>query len=298
MSDEKIYRLLNLVILIMGRLPRCVAEYLADSLATIWYFVDKRHRRITLDNLTHAYGHEKTPAQLRRMVRKVFKNLIRMIFEIAWSYSLDMETLLTHFQFKGIENVEAIQKKGRGIIGITGHMGNFEMLILAISRIELDEVHGVYRRLDFAPLERLMLEGRQRFGVKMVPMRGLSKVLEPLLKGGGAMGTLIDQNVDWYKGVFVDFFGRPACTNKGLAALALKTDAVILPLYTVRHNRKFIIEYLPEIPLVRTGDKIKDIETNTQNFTAAIEGMVRRAPEQYFWVHNRWKTKNYCPIPK
>ncbi|MBU2481588.1 MAG: lysophospholipid acyltransferase family protein, partial [Proteobacteria bacterium] len=92
----------------------------------------------------------------------------------------------------------------------------------------------------------------------------------------------------------VDFFGRPACTNNGLAKLVLKTKPVVLPGFMRSEKEKFILEILPEIPLQETGDPIKDIENNTQAYVSAIESMVRRHPEQYFWVHNRWKTKPYC----
>ena len=125
-----------------------------------------------------------------------------------------------------------------------------------------------------------------------------SEKIDAVLREGGEMGTLLDQNVDWYKGVFVDFFGRPACTNSGFAKLALRSRAPVVPMYTVRKGKRFLIEFLPEVPLIETGDKIKDIEINTQNYVSAVESMVRRYPDQYFWVHNRWKTKPYCPYPR
>jgi KDO2-lipid IV(A) lauroyltransferase len=193
--------------------------------------------------------------------------------------------------------VKAAHAKGKGVLVITCHMGNFEMLIPAIEGTGL-KGYAIYRKLDFEPLEHLIRRLRQRFGVTMVPMRGAARKIDAILRAGGVVGTLLDQNVDWYQGVFVDFFGRPACTNSGLAALAIKTKAPVLPMYTMRKNREFLIEFLPEIPLEDTGDRIKDLENNTQNYTAAIEAMVRRYPDQYFWVHNRWKTKSYCMLPQ
>jgi len=112
------------------------------------------------------------------------------------------------------------------------------------------------------------------------------------------VGILLDQNVDWYDGVFVDYFGRPACTNKGLALLALKTGAPVIPVFLIRDGKRFIFHCEPEVPLVRTGDKIKDIEVNTERFTKIIESFVSRYPEQWFWLHQRWKTRPYHPWPK
>ena len=125
-----------------------------------------------------------------------------------------------------------------------------------------------------------------------------ARKIDAVLRDKDAVGTLLDQNADWYNGVFVDFFGRPACTNKGMAVLALRTKAVVVPMYIVKVKDHFILEFLPEIPLQSTGDTIKDIEQNTQNYTRAIESMVRKDPDQYFWVHNRWKTRPYSKIPR
>jgi len=125
----------------------------------------------------------------------------------------------------------------------------------------------------------------------------MRKILQNL-KQGGLIGILMDQNVDWYEGVFVDFFGRRACTNKGLALLALKTRAPVIPIFLVREKTGFRVEIGEEIPLVKTGDKIKDIEANTQQYNNAIEAFVRRYPDQWFWVHQRWKTRPYWPWPR
>jgi len=108
------------------------------------------------------------------------------------------------------------------------------------------------------------------------------------------VATLLDQNVGWYKGVFVDYFGHPACTNNGLAKLAINSGASVVPMFIRRENGRYIHEFLPEVPVVVTNDPIKDIENNTQAFVSALESMVRQCPEQYFWVHNRWKNKPYC----
>ena len=113
------------------------------------------------------------------------------------------------------------------------------------------------------------------------------------------VGVLLDQNVDWYKGVFAEFFGRPACTNKGLALLAMSTGAPVLPYYSFRApDGSFDVYVDPEIPLVKTGDKIQDVWDNTQNYTKALERIIRRRPEQWFWLHQRWKTKPYHRWPR
>ena len=108
----------------------------------------------------------------------------------------------------------------------------------------------------------------------------------------------MDQNVDWYDGVFVDFFGRRACTNKGMAVLALLSGAPVLPVFLLREKGGYRAVFGPPMPLRRTGDRIRDIEDNTAAYNRAIESFVRRYPEQWFWAHRRWKTRPYRPWPR
>ena len=118
------------------------------------------------------------------------------------------------------------------------------------------------------------------------------------LKQNGILGILIDQNVDWYEGVFVDYFGRPACTTDGLALLALHTEAPVLPGYMVRlPDGRYRLVFGPEVEVIRTGDRDADILANTQRFTKVIEQIVRRYPDQWLWVHQRWKTQP-CQVPR
>ena len=230
--------------------------------------------------------------------KKVFQNTIHMIFDIAWAFRKTQEELLTYYTIKGYGNLKDALQKGRGVLLLSGHIGNFELLVAAFGHDPDFKMYGAYRKLDFQPLERLMLEERQRFGTTMIPLQGAAKKIDAILRNKDVVATLLDQNANWHSGVNVDFFGRPACTNKGFAALALRTKAVVVPMCIAKTGDTFVVEFLPEIPLESTRDMIRDIETNTQNYTTAIESMVRKYPDQYFWVHNRWKTLHYSLIPK
>ena len=113
-----------------------------------------------------------------------------------------------------------------------------------------------------------------------------------LLRQGELVGVLLDQNVSWQEGVFVNFFGEPACTNTGLALLALKTGASVLPVFNFRQaDGRYRAVIGPEIPVIRTGDKDTDVEKNTELFTSVIERYVREYPDHWFWLHQRWKTR-------
>ena len=298
MSDDHIYRVLKLLVWIVGRIPVGIADFCSDLFGLIWFRIDRRHRRIALTNLTHCFGSEMSRPKIEAMGKQAFKNIAAIFFEVAWSVKFSKDTFLSHFTIKGLDHIRKAHARGKGVIVVTCHMGNFEMLIPAIDETGL-KGYAIYRSLDFKPLDRLIRNTRQRFGVTMIPTIGASKRIKQVLARGGVVGTLLDQNTDcWNNGIFVDFFGRPACTHPGLAGIAMDAGAPVVPMYTIRKNRKFIIEFLPEIPVSDTGDRIKDIETNTQNYVSAVEAMVRKCPEQYFWVHNRWKTKNYGTWPQ
>lgn len=292
MDDHKIYKLIKLFIYLLGKLPKFILMFFSDSFALIWFLVDKRHRDIVIYNIQKAYPGRFSDKAARQFAKKNFKHTASILFTVIWSYAKPREELFKHFIVKGLDHVDAALKQGRGLVVVSCHMGIFEMVLPAVASVDI-RLHILYRKLDFEPLERLILETRQRFGVTMVPLRKASGKIQDILKNNGIVATLLDQNVDWYKGAFVDFFGRPACTNNGLAKLVLKANPVVLPAFIVTKNNKFVLEILPEIPLQKTGDPIKDIENNTQAYVSAIESMVRQCPEQYFWVHNRWKTKPY-----
>ncbi|CCK79410.1 lysophospholipid acyltransferase family protein [Desulfobacula toluolica] len=297
MNNDIIYKLIKLSITMFSMLPRTVLRFFSDLLGLIWYKADKRHRNVALENINFAYPEQFSSAQTQRFVKNVFKHIANILFEVIWSYRKTRKDLFEYFTVKGVRHIENAQKKGRGVILLSGHIGNFELCSAAVAKVGIAP-YGVYRKFDFQPLERFVLKVRQRFGTKMIPLKGASKKIDIILKNNGVVGTLLDQNVDWYDGVFVDYFGRTTCTNKGLAKLVLRSKAAVIPMFMVKKNKNYILEFLPEIPLQITGDNIKDLENNTQNYVAAIESMVRKCPEQYFWVHNRWKTKSYCNFPQ
>jgi Kdo2-lipid IVA lauroyltransferase/acyltransferase len=297
MTTDRIYRLIRLLIFLMGSLPRKTLNAVSDRLGLLWFIIDKRHRNVVLKNVDKAYPGKFTAPELEVFAKKIFKNLASIIFEVAWSQRLTNDQLQKYITVKGLDSLTAAHKKGRGVIVLTCHMSNFELMTTSLLNTNY-RGFCLYRKLDFKPLDKWIHESRQRYGVKMISLKGASKKITKILRQEGIVATLLDQNVDWYEGVWVNFFNRPACTNGRLAALAVKTRAPVVPLFARRMGEHYILEFLPEIPVQVTRDRIKDIEINTQNFTTAIESMVRRCPEQYFWVHNRWKTKPYCLLPK
>ncbi|MBF0572571.1 MAG: lysophospholipid acyltransferase family protein [Desulfamplus sp.] len=305
MKDKIIYYILTIIMNLIGLIPRNIGKVFGDFLGLIWFKIDKRHRDLTLESICLSLGRNSnnlvklTQHQEHILAKNIFKNIAGMIFELGWAFRLKREELPKYFKIIGLENLKQAYKKDKGVLVILCHIGNWELLVASIALTGYKS-SAIYRKLDFEPLERLTLEMRQKYGTRMIPLKGATKKIEERLLDGELVGTLMDQSVDpwWYKGVFVDFFGRATCTTKGVASLVLKTGTTVVPAYIIREGFNHVMYFEPEIPTVYTGDKIKDIEINTQNYTSAIESIVRRYPDQWFWIHNRWKFKNFSLLPK
>ena len=282
---------------LLGRIPHRWARRISGFLGELWFAMDKRHRRMTLDNLTLAFGGEKSGREIRLIAKQVFRNIVQVVFEVGWSLHLHPKDLDAFFSVKGLANLRATVGKGKGALVLTGHVGNWELMPVAAAMAGYS-ANVLYRPIDYAPLDSFFVETRTRFGLKMIPKDASLLRVFRALKRGETVAMLLDQNVGLHKGVMVDFFGRRACTSYGLAYIALKTGAPVLPFFVVRDGSGFTAEIGPEIPFSKTGDDRKDLEENTRQYNEALETVIRRYPDQWFWIHNRWKTRPYWPWPR
>lgn len=286
-----VYNLITAFFNLLGLIPRKWAFRLGNALGRIWFAVDKKHRKIAIDNLTRAFGNEKKASEIKTLAERVFNNLGQILLEIGWSLRLDEKKRSKYFRIEGISHVKHAYKKGKGILVLTGHMGNWELLTVAASIIGYP-LSIVVRPLDFKPLDLYFINIRTRYGGKLIPAKYSLRAILRSLNRGEAIGLLMDQSANWREGIFSEFFGIQTWTNKGLALLALKTEAPVIPVFLIREKFGFTIKILPEVPLIKTGDKRKDVEANTQQYNKIIESIIRQYPDQWFWVHRRWK-KNY-----
>ncbi|BEQ15204.1 lysophospholipid acyltransferase family protein [Desulfoferula mesophila] len=261
--------------------------------------LDRRHREIVLANLSASFP-EKDAAWVEATARKVFEHIAQVATEIPRLVRLSPEEITAQARCHGLDNVHNAMAKGKGLILLTGHFGNWEWGNIAGSFSLGFGALVVARPIDWPPADRLVNSWRTKGSDSVVvPKNRSARVLLKGLKQNRMLGLLLDQNVDWYDGEWVDFFGRPACTNKGLALLARSTEAPVIAHYNWRaDDGKFDVYFSPEIPLVKTGDKTMDIWQNTQNYTKVLEDIIRQKPEQWFWLHQRWKTKPFQPWPR
>jgi len=281
----------------MSRIPFPVVQFMGKMLGTLAFLVPLNRKTVALDNLLQSFGSEMSDTEAKRLLRKVYSHFGQMLLEVPHALRLNPENAHKYFTFESEEHFLDALKKGKGVLALTGHLGNWEMKLVALS-MRFGNLAVVARRMDFAPLQRLMIDLRSMYGTEIIPKQRSMRKLLATLRQNKAIGILLDQNVDWYEGVFTEFFGRPACTNKGLALVALKTGAPVVPLFSAKaKDGRYRITIDKEVDLIRTGDKLRDVEDNTTLFTSIIERHIREHPEQYFWFHRRWKTKNYCPLP-
>jgi KDO2-lipid IV(A) lauroyltransferase len=226
-------------------------------------------------------------------------HVAQVFLEFAWAITQPDDRLTGLMDYTGMEHYHEAIAKGRGVVFLTLHQGNWELMPPVWGLRYGIPLHVVVRRMDRNILEEMATRFRTRGGNVMVPKQRAMRALLKAIRNNQRIGILLDQNVDWYDGVWADFFGSPACTNKGLALLALKTGVPVLPATNFRlPSGRFMTYIFPEVPPVITGDRTRDIEATTARYNKILEKMISICPEQWFWVHQRWKTRPYRFWPR
>ncbi len=285
------YALAWLIIKALGLLPRPLARAAGIIFAWTVYLLHFRLRHVGMRNLALAFP-EKSHHERARILRGEFTSLGRQLAEVCQFPRYTRENVSQVVVYDGFENFDRALSKGKGVLFLTGHVGGWELSAFAHS-LYGHPLHIVMRRLDNAYLDRMVEQYRTMHGNRTVDKDDFVRGLLGAMKAGETVGILMDTNMTPPQGVFVDFFGIPACTASGLARIALRTDAAVVPGFTVWDAalRKYRLRFDPALKLIRTGDDEADIVANTQLFTKVIEEYVRRYPEQWLWVHRRWKTR-------
>lgn len=276
---------------LIKNIPLGLRKSLASTLAGTFYYLSRKHRLIALHNLARSFP-EKPPEEITRIARKSYESFATVAAEFAEIPSLNRENLSRWISaIEGLENYSEAGKTGKGVLLFGAHFGNWEIGNAALALNTAPFVF-IYRILDSPFLEKSITSVRSSYGNISLSKENAMRPMIRLLKKGATINLLIDQNVAWYDGVFVNFFGRPACTTSGLALLALYTGAPVLPFFTRREpSGRYILEIGKPVEISRSGNRSNDVLLNTQNFTKIIEDKIRNYPEQWFWVHQRWKTK-------
>jgi len=291
MRQQLEFALAWLLIKFIGALPRPLARAAGIILAWKVYFLHVRLRRVGMRNLALAFP-EKSRREHKRILRGVFTSFGRQVAEVCLFPKYTRENINRVVVYDGFENFDRALARGKGVLFLTAHLGGWELSAFAHS-LQGYPLHVVMRPLDNPYLDRLTRQYRTMHGNSMVDKDDFVRGLLSAMKAGETVGILMDTNMTPPQGVFVDFFGIPACTASGLARIALRTDAAVVPGFTIWDPalRKYRLRFDPELKLIRTGDDDADAVANTALFTRIIEDYVRRYPDQWLWVHRRWKTR-------
>jgi KDO2-lipid IV(A) lauroyltransferase len=286
-----VYALAWLLIRGISILPRPVARAAGIGLGQLVYLLHGKLRRVGMRNLQLAFP-EKSAHERRRILRGEFTSLGRQLAEVCLFPSYTRENVTKIVVYDGFENFERAEARGKGVIYLTAHLGGWELSAFSHS-IQGHPLHVVMRGMDNPFLDRFITHLRTMHGNRAVDKDNFVRGLLSAMKAGETVGILMDTNMTPPQGVFVDFFGIPACTASGLARIALRTDAAVVPGFTIwdRKLRKYRLRFDPALALIRTGDEEADIVANTALFTKVIEQYVRQYPDQWLWVHRRWKTR-------
>lgn len=261
-----------------------------DLLGLLIYYVWKSRRAIAVDNLKKcvALGAVSLSETPEEVIRENFRNLGRSFIEIVKIYFGMGRGILGKTVIKGMEHFEEARAKGKGVILITGHCGNWELLALLCS-YRVAPLSAVVRPLNNPYLNTVLVKARSRFGNRVIDKKGALRAILVTLKGGGFVGILMDQAVLSDEGYVINFLGRGAWTTKMPALLARKTGSPAVPAFIRRTSAGHEISVYPEVSLSSNSNKEEAVKEDTKRFSSFIEDYIRENPSQWLWMHRRWK---------
>ena len=275
----------RLILGVFRILPRRLSEAVALALLNIVRLSVRRYTRVARRNLSIAFPGI-SEAEKRACLDGCFRNIARVLVAVAKFPSITRDNVAEWIRYEGFEHFSHAMLRGRGVIFATGHLGNWELSAFAHALMS-KPMGVVVRPLDNPLLERMAIQYRTLSGNSVIPRRESARPVLQMLKANEAVGILADQNTTEDRGVFVEFFGIPACVDAGIAKLAARTGASIIPGFALWSNseRRYVLRFYP--PIEATGDQLKD----TQAVQSALESAVREYPDQWLWIHRRWKTR-------
>ncbi|HUD13540.1 MAG TPA: lysophospholipid acyltransferase family protein [Terracidiphilus sp.] len=275
----------------LGVMPRGLARLLAGLLAFVVYWTFGRLRRVGVRNLELALPELSSKARTE-ILRKVYRSLGCQLVEFCRMTRYTAANTRNWIRTEGLEHYLAAQARGKGVLIVTGHLGAWELSSFYHSLMGYP-MGMVIRRLDNRRLDDYVNATRCLHGNRVLHKDEFARGLLTAMRGGETVGILMDTNMRPPQGVFVEFFGRQACTASGLARVALKTGAAVLPGFMLWEaaEKKYVLHFGPELKFEQTGDAEADATAATQLCASATEHWIRRYPDQWLWIHRRWKTR-------
>jgi len=279
------------LIALMGLLPRRMARQIGAAIGALAFVFLARLRRVGFRNLEIAFP-ALDPAARAAILRSEYRSLGWLLAEFCQMRKYTPENTRGFLRYEGLRHYLDARDAGRGVLVLTGHLGAWELSSFYHSLMG-HPMSMVIRRLDNDLVDRLVNGVRCLHGNKVVHKDDFARGLISAMRNGETVGILMDTNMTPPQGLFVDFFGTPACTASGMARVALKTGAVVLPGFLLWDDstQSYVLRFGDPLELIRSGDNEADIAANTALFTKVLEDHIRRYPGQWLWLHRRWKTR-------
>jgi KDO2-lipid IV(A) lauroyltransferase len=277
--------LARLLIAALAYSPRPVAEWLGARCANLLDRAIPRLRRIADQNLSRAYSNGDT-AWRRQTIDGVFASIGRLLVAFARFPQITKANIADWIRYEGFEHYERAKTRGNGVLFATAHLGNWELSAYAHALLT-EPMNVVVRPLDNPSIDAIVERRRALSGNILLSKRDFARSIFQALRKNEPVGILVDQNSSADNGAFVQFFGTPACANLTFAKLAARSGAAVIPGFAVwsREERRYILRFYPEVEI--TGDAVED----TRRIQHAIETAIRETPDQWLWIHRRWKTR-------
>ncbi len=275
----------------LAYLPLPLARWTAARVADLLRLATPRWRRTALRNLELAYP-ESDAAWREGITRGSYQNLGRVLLALARAPRLTAETIGDWIEYEGFEHYAAAVERGRGVLFLTAHLGNWELSVTAHA-LYGNPMRMLVRRLDNPLLDRLIERRRSIAGNRTIDKQNAAKDALKALRANQAVGILADQNAAGEDGVFCDFFGIQARSTKSVALLATRTGAAVIPGFAFWNasSGRYVLKFYPPVDLADTGNRDADLSENVQRCQRAIEIAVRERPEQWLWIHRRFKSR-------
>ncbi len=275
----------------LGLLPRAAALRVGATVGATFYHCYPRLVRVGRRNLALALP-ALPPEQHQRILRRLYWHLGRQLAEFCMLPKHRPGNVDRFFEVRHLERFFAAQQQGKGVLILTGHLGAWELSSFMTSMAG-HPLKFVIRPLDNPFVNELVNRYRGLYGNRPIGKQVAARGLLQAMSQGEWAGILLDQNSAPPQGVFVPFFGVQACTNAGMAKIALRTGAPVVPSFTVWEESlgKYVMYVDEPLPTLRSGDEQADVVANTAQYAAVTEKWIRRYPEQWLWVHRRWKTR-------
>lgn len=285
------YYIYRLVWLIIRYLPRGLVLFKGTLIGLLIYFLSPRHRRLCFRNLEIAFGSNLSRKEKKKIARAAFGHFGLMIFDTIKFAQLKETKRSSLLQIEGMENLHQALAEGKGILIFSAHLGNWEIASWPIA--SLVPLHVVVRPLDNPGLDEEWQRLRKKFGAKVISKFQAARPIMEALKANEAVATLIDQNVLRSQAVFVDFFGRLAATTPAVAIFHRRTGAPIVPIFClITPDKKYRLKiYRPLSFPSSLSPESEYLLQITQILTKIIEQEIRQTPEQWLWIHDRWRTR-------